>query len=84
MMKMTNILRKLSSRKLWVALAGITTGIALILGVDGSEISNVAGGVISLISAIVYIYTEGKIDAESVKNTIEKTQSAIESIEKTV
>jgi hypothetical protein len=84
MMKMTNILRKLSSRKLWVALAGITTGIALILGVDGSEISNVAGGVISLISAIVYIYTEGKIDAESVKNTIEKTQSAIESIEKTI
>lgn len=60
---MTNILRKLTSRKLWMAIAGVSTGIALILGVDGSEISDVTGAVVSLLSAIAYIYTEGKIDA---------------------
>ena len=78
---MMNILRKLSSRKLWVAIAGVATGIALALGVDGSDISTVAGAVTALISAITYIVVEGRIDAESVKNTVVNVQSAIEVIE---
>ena len=71
---MTNILRKLTSRKLWMAIAGVTTGIAMILGVDGSEISDVTGAVVSLVSAIVYIYTEGKIDAAAVGKNQEVTE----------
>ena len=71
---MTNILRKLTSRKLWMAIAGVTTGIAMILGVDGSEISDVTGAVVSLVSAIVYIYTEGKIDAAAVGKNQEATE----------
>ena len=72
---------KLLSRKLWMAIAGIATGIAMVLGVDGSEITSVAGGVVALISCITYIITEGKIDAESVKNTIIEVQEAVETIE---
>lgn len=65
---MIDFLRKLTSRKLWLAIAGVATGVAMILGVDGSEITDVAGAVTALASVITYIVTEGKIDAESVKN----------------
>ena len=75
-----NILRKLSSRKLWVAIGGIATGIALALGVEGSDISTVAGAVTALVSAITYIIVEGKVDAESVKNTVVNVQNAVEVI----
>lgn len=76
-----NILRKLTSRKLWLAIGGIATGIAIALGADGGDISTVAGAVTALVSAVTYIITEGKIDAESVKTAVEATQSAVEVIE---
>lgn len=78
---MDNFIRKISSRKLWMAIAGVATGIAMILGVDAGDISTIAGGVISLVSAIAYIAVEGKIDAERVKNAIESTEQVIETIE---
>lgn len=64
---MSDIVRKLTSRKLWLAIAGVATGIAMVLGVDGGEITTVAGAVTALASVITYIVTEGKIDAASVK-----------------
>jgi phage shock protein PspC (stress-responsive transcriptional regulator) len=67
---MSEILRKLTSRKLWLAIAGVATGVAMVLGVEGSEITTVAGAVTALASVITYIITEGKIDAESVKNLV--------------
>lgn len=60
---MVNILRKLSSRKLWMAIAGVATGIAMLLGADGNEINSVAGAVTSLGSIMTYIVVEGKVDA---------------------
>lgn len=78
---MNEILRKLSSRKLWVAIAGIATGIAMALGVDSSEIGTVAGAVTALLSVVTYIYVEGKVDAEGVKNAVVATQDAVDIIE---
>ena len=72
---------KLTSRKLWMAIAGVATGVAMVLGVDATEITSVAGGVVALISCVVYIITEGKIDAESVKNTIVEIQEAVDTFE---
>lgn len=66
--------KKLSSRKLWLALAGVFTGVALILGADAEEIQAVAGALTSLISVVTYIVVEGKIDAEGVKQTILEIQ----------
>lgn len=60
--------RKLSSRKLWAAVAGIVTGLAMVFGLDESTISSVAGAVVSAASVVAYIMAEGKVDAESVKN----------------
>lgn len=71
---MSEILRKLTSRKLWLALAGVATGVAMVLGVEGSEITSVAGAVTALASVITYIITEGKVDAAAVKNAMEATQ----------
>jgi hypothetical protein len=72
---MSEILRKLTSRKLWLALAGVATGVAMVLGVEGSEITSVAGAVTAIASVITYIITEGKVDAAAVKTAIEATQN---------
>lgn len=80
---MDNIIRKLTSRKLWMALAGVVTGIALALGADNSDVETVAGAVTALASAVTYIITEGKVDAESVKNAVVSTQEAVDVIEGT-
>lgn len=77
---MKEVLRKLSSRKLWMAIAGVITGVAVVLGVDASELEVIVGAVVSVISAVTYIIVEGKVDAESVKDAIEATQEAIEVI----
>lgn len=78
---MNNIVRKLSSRKLWMAIAGLATGVAMALGVETTEIGTVAGAVTALLSVVTYIYVEGKVDAESVKNAIEAAQDAADTIE---
>ena len=80
---MKNFLRKLTSRKLWMALAGIATGVAMALGAESTEITAVAGAVTAIASVVTYIVTEGKVDAESVKNAIIEIQGGIETIEGT-
>lgn len=72
--------RKLSSRKLWAAVAGIVTGLAMVFGLDEGTISSVAGAVVSVASVVAYIITEGKVDAESVKKAVEDVQSAAEEL----
>lgn len=77
---MSDFVRKLTSRKLWMAIAGVATGIALALGADASEIQTITGAVTALIAAVVYIVTEGRVDAESVKNAVEGVQDAVDVI----
>lgn len=72
--------RKLSSRKLWAALAGIVTGLAMVFGLDENTISTVAGAVVSVASVVAYIMAEGKVDAESVKKAVEGVQDAVEAV----
>ena len=78
---MNNMVRKLSSRKLWAAVAGVVAGLAMVFGLDETTISTVAGAVVSVMSVITYIITEGKIDAEGVKNAIEDFQDATKVVE---
>jgi len=77
---MADILRKLSSRKLWMAIAGVATGIALALGADASDIDTISGAVMALVSAVTYILAEGKVDASRVQSTVESVQSAVETL----
>lgn len=78
---MSNIIQKLTSRKLWMAVAGIVTGVAMALGAESTDIGTIAGAVTALVSVVTYIITEGKVDAESVKNTIIEVQEAVDVLE---
>jgi hypothetical protein len=51
------------------------------LGVNATEITTVAGGIVAVISCVTFIITEGKIDAESVKKAVEGVQTATDAIE---
>ena len=78
---MSSLFRKLTSRKLWMALAGIATGVAMALGANTTDISTVAGAVTAIVSAVTYIIVEGKIDAEGVKTAIIEEQNAVDAVE---
>lgn len=77
---MKSVLKKLSSRKLWTALAGLAAGLALAFGLDQEAVSAVAGAVVSVVSVVTYIVTEGRIDAAAVKTAIEDVQEAVEEV----
>lgn len=78
---MENLKRKLSSRKLWAAVAGVVTGLAMVFGLDENVVTSVAGAVVSVASVITYIITEGKVDAAAVKSAVEDVQKAVEVME---
>ena len=60
---------KLTSRKLWVAIAGIISGI--ILMVNGNTVE----GASTLVASVVgYLLAEGFIDAKRVKTVIDSTE----------
>lgn len=75
-------LRKISSRKLWAAGAGLIAGLAMVFGLDESVVTSVAGAAVSLGSVVAYIAAEGRIDAEGVKKAAEDIQEAIDELEK--
>lgn len=79
-MKNINWKQKLSSRKLWAAVAGIVTGLAMVFGLDEGTISTVSGAVVSVASVVVYIVTEGRVDAEGVKKAVEDVQKAADEV----
>ena len=54
--------RKLSSRKLWAAVVGVITGLAMIFGLDENTVSTVAGAVVSAASVVAYVMAEGSVD----------------------
>jgi phage shock protein PspC (stress-responsive transcriptional regulator) len=66
-----NLMRKLSSRKLWAAAAGLIAGLAMVFGLDADVIATVSGAVVTVASVIAYIVTEGRVDAEAVKKAAE-------------
>lgn len=80
---METLKRKLSSRKLWAAAAGIVTGLAMVFRLEESVISSAAGAVVAMASVITYIITEGRVDAvdaAAVKNAAESVQDAVEAV----
>lgn len=77
---MNEIIKKLTSRKFLSAAAGFLSGLGMIYGLDGNVVTQVAGAVVAVASVVTYIKTEGKIDAESVKDAAQQVQEAVESV----
>ena len=78
---MKTFIRKLTSRKLWAAIAGFTTGVATMLGAGGNTIDTISGAVVALGSVAMYIFAEGKIDAARVAAAAQAAETIVTAIE---
>ena len=58
-------LRKLTSRKFWVALVGFITALLVAFNVDAGSIEQITSIIMSFASLIAYILAEGVVDANS-------------------
>ena len=61
--------RKLSSRKLWLAVAGFISGLILAFGGAESTAATVSGCILQGAAVIGYLLAEGLTDAEGAKST---------------
>ena len=78
---MKTFLKKLTSRKFLTCVAGVVLGVCMIFGLDEGTVNVIAGAVTSLVSVVMYIYAEGKIDAaavEKIKDAAEKVEDAVD------
>ena len=57
--------RKLTSRKLWVSVAGFVTGLMIYLGHTEAEASQVAALILSGASVLAYCIGEGLADSNN-------------------
>ena len=55
--------QKLTSRKLWMGVAGVVSGMCLIITADENTSQMVSGVVLELGSVIAYIIGEGLVDS---------------------
>ena len=57
--------RKLTSRKLWISIAGFVAGLIVAFGGESSTAETVSGCILSGAAVVAYIIGEGLIDSEN-------------------
>jgi hypothetical protein len=57
------IIRKLTSRKLWVAVAGFVSGLIVALDGEAETAETISGLILQAASVIGYLFAEGLADA---------------------
>lgn len=62
-MTKNDIIRKLTSRKFWMALAGFISGLLVAFGESAETAETVAGLIMSGATVLGYIFAEGLADA---------------------
>ena len=72
-----NLKKKLTSRKFWAALVTLLAGVLGMLDADDNLVQVITGGVLALVPTIIYIVTEGKIDAASIWSAVSTVGSTI-------
>ena len=65
---METLKRKLTSRKLWLAVAGFVSGLIIAFGGAESTAATVSGVILQGASVIGYLLAEGLTDAASLNN----------------
>lgn len=76
-------IRKLTSRKFWVALIAFITSMMMAFQADNETIQRVSAVIMAGATALAYIIGEGMIDAESVKsNNDNKKEEETENAER--
>ena len=76
-----NIIKKLTSRKFLTCVAGVVMGACMVFGLDTTEVNTIAGAITTVASVVMYIYTEGKIDAEAVQDAASKVHDAVDTVQ---
>lgn len=67
-MSKTDIIRKLTSRKLWVAVAAFVSGLIVAFDGDANTAEVVSGLILQGASVVAYILAEGLADANHTEN----------------
>lgn len=76
------MLQKLKSRKFWMALLSVAAGVVyLITGDSGLEQAILSIGAI-VVPVVVYILTEGKVDAKAVELSADALQAILAELKK--
>ena len=68
---MINWKRKLTSRKLWVSLAGFVAGLIVIFGGQQETADKVSGSILSGAAVVGYVLGEGLADGANTNNNEE-------------
>lgn len=61
--------RKLTSRKLWIAIAGFVAGLIVIFGGTQENADKISGAILSGAAVVGYIVGEGLTDAANISQT---------------
>ncbi|MDE7398292.1 MAG: hypothetical protein K2N06_02075 [Oscillospiraceae bacterium] len=60
--------RKLTSRKLWISIAGFVAGLIVIFGGNQADADKISGSILSGAAVVGYILGEGLTDASAAQN----------------
>jgi hypothetical protein len=67
--------RKLTSRKFWVAVATMVSGILMMFGIADGTAETISGAIITVSGAVVYMIMEGKVDKQHTNEIIDGVDS---------
>lgn len=62
--------RKLTSRRFWLAVVGLISGLLMMFRVDAESIETISGVIMAAASVIAYTIGEGLVDAANVEPII--------------
>lgn len=82
---MTEFFNKLKSRKFLTCVAGVVMGACMVFGLDQGTVDAIAGAIVAASSIVMYIYTEGKIDAvavDKIKDVSDDIKDVVDSVNK--
>lgn len=74
------IIRKLTSRKFWIGVAGMVSGLIIIFGHAETSAETIAGAIIAIGSAFGYMISEGIVDAKNISSVLESIERIINEI----
>ena len=74
------MLKKITSRKFWVAVSMIVSGLLMMFGFAETSVETIAGAVIAIGGAVGYMIAEGMIDAKNVGVIIDSVGNVIEDL----
>ena len=75
---MNAFLKKLTSRKFLLSIISMAAGLAALCGADEAIVSVVAGALMTVLPAVVYCITEGRIDAAAALGADKQVQTVLQ------